>query len=77
MILQKKLGLAKDSSHNWWQYHSKRTKYNYWVKEMIWHGRDPFQHYQLRRCYANKEIEEEYHLLPQINAKKKDPVPRK
>ena len=24
----------------------------------------------------NKEIEEEYHLLPQIDAKKKDPVLR-
>ena len=24
----------------------------------------------------NKEIEEEYHLLPQIDAKKKDPVSR-
>ena len=24
----------------------------------------------------NKEVEEEYHLLPQIDAKKKDPVSR-
>ena len=40
---------------------------------MIWHGHDPSQHHH---AMQNKEIEEEYHLLPQIDAKKKDPVSR-
>ena len=42
---------------------------------MMWHGHDPSQHHQLKKM-QNKEIEEEYHLLPQIDAKKKDPVSR-
>ena len=44
---------------------------------MIWHDHDPSQHHQLKKMLCKiREIEKEYHLLPQIDAKKKDPVSR-
>ena len=36
----------------------------------------PLSTINLKNDMENKEIEEEYHLLPQIDAKKKDPVSR-
>ena len=36
----------------------------------------PLKTINLKNAMQNKEIEEEYHLLPQIGAKKKDPVSR-